>query len=57
MLERVALIQVIHLTRSGIPSGALSIPTRYIHTPSEMASLTDIKLSVDLLVKMIERKS
>lgn len=45
----------IYLTRSGVPSGALSIPTRYIHTPSEMASLKDMELSVELLLSFIEK--
>lgn len=46
----------IHLTRSGIPSGALSIPTRYIHTPTEMANLNDINQCVELLIELIEGK-
>lgn len=26
----------IHVTRGGVPSATLSIPTRYIHSPGEM---------------------
>lgn len=44
----------IHLTRSGVPSGALSIPTRYIHTPTEMVNFNDIIQSVELLIELIE---
>ena len=44
----------IHITREGVPSGALSIPTRYIHTPAEMASLNDIKQCAQLLIELIE---
>lgn len=44
----------IHLTRSGVPSGVISIPTRYIHSPSEMASLSDIENGVKLLKGFIE---
>jgi endoglucanase len=33
---------------------ALSIPTRYIHTPNEMISKQDLKASVDLLVRFLE---
>ncbi|AEE91482.1 putative aminopeptidase [Tepidanaerobacter acetatoxydans Re1] len=46
----------IHLTRSGVPSGALSIPTRYIHTPTEMVNFNDIVQSVELLIELIEGK-
>ncbi|MGB9838302.1 M42 family metallopeptidase [Methanothermobacter sp.] len=45
----------IHLTREGIPAGVVSVPTRYIHTTVSMASMKDIKMTVDLLVKAIER--
>ncbi len=44
----------IHLTREGVPSGAISIPTRYVHTPSEMADLADIENGVRLLVALLE---
>ncbi|MDP4181689.1 MAG: M42 family metallopeptidase [Bacillota bacterium] len=39
----------IHLTAGGIPSGAISIPCRYTHSPSEMASISDIDNAVKLL--------
>ncbi|HHV27704.1 MAG TPA: M42 family metallopeptidase [Tissierellia bacterium] len=45
----------IHLTREGIPTGAISIPTRYIHSTVEMSSKKDINYSVDLLVKLLEK--
>jgi len=45
----------IHLTREGVPSGCLSIPTRYIHTPSEMASMSDIENAVRLLLHVLEK--
>ncbi|MGZ7160162.1 MAG: M42 family metallopeptidase [Methanobacterium sp.] len=44
----------IHLTREGIPTGVLSVPTRYIHTPVEVVSLDDIEYTIDLLVAAIE---
>lgn len=45
----------IHLTREGIPSGVISIPTRYVHSTAEMASKDDILSSIDLLTKILEK--
>ena len=45
----------IHLTREGIPTGVLSVPSRYIHTPVEVVSLDDIENTIKLLVAMIEK--
>ncbi len=33
----------IHLTRAGIKTGGISVPTRYIHSVSETASISDIE--------------
>ncbi|KAB3524943.1 M42 family metallopeptidase [Alkaliphilus serpentinus] len=44
----------IHLTREGVPSGVLSIPTRYIHTDCEMCHITDIANSIELTAKILE---
>lgn len=41
------------LVRAGIPSGAISIPTRNVHTRSEIALLSDIEGTVDLLVAVL----
>ena len=43
---------VIHLSREGVPTGALSIPCRYVHTPSEMVDPADLKAAVELLKKL-----
>ncbi len=45
----------IHLTREGVPSGVVSIPARYIHTPVEVIDLRDYENTVNLLVKSLER--
>lgn len=44
----------IHLTKGGIPAGVLSIPTRYVHSPSEMIDCQDVEAAVDLLVALLE---
>ncbi len=38
----------IALTRQGVPSGTISVPTRYIHSPVGMLSLKDIENSAKL---------
>ena len=38
----------IHQSRAGVSTGGISIPTRYIHTPQEMADLDDIQACADL---------
>jgi len=43
----------IQLTRAGVPAGCLSIPCRYIHSPSEMVDLHDVENAVKLLVALI----
>lgn len=43
----------ISLTRQGVPSGTVSIPTRYIHSPVGMMDLSDLKNSVKLVVASI----
>jgi Cellulase M and related proteins len=44
----------IHLTKRGIPSGVISIPTRYIHSPAEMSDKNDVECAVNLLVALLE---
>src|SRR5699024_6337885 len=44
----------IHLAREGVPTGAISIPTRYIHSPGEMIDLNDVENTIKLLVKFLE---
>lgn len=43
----------IHLTREGIPTGVISVPTRYIHTPYSVISAKDLRLSISLLANIL----
>lgn len=47
--------RAIQTSREGIPSGCLSIPCRYVHSPSETVSAADVANSVKLLVAMLRR--
>jgi endoglucanase len=46
--------RAIQLTRSGVPAGCLSIPCRYIHTPSEMVDFQDVQNAARLLLELIQ---
>lgn len=41
------------VSRAGVPTGVLSIATRYVHTPSEMVDYNDVLNSVKLLVGLL----
>jgi endoglucanase len=43
----------IQLNRSGVPAGCISIPCRYIHSPSEMVDINDVDNAVKLLLELI----
>lgn len=45
--------RAMQLTRTGVPSGCLSIPCRYIHGPSEMVDLRDVQNAVKLLSTLL----
>lgn len=45
----------IQRTRAGVPAGCLSIPCRYIHSPSEMIDVDDLQNCVELLTGMLEK--
>ncbi|GMR10850.1 MAG: M42 family metallopeptidase [Anaerolineae bacterium] len=44
----------IQLTRAGVPVGVISIPCRYVHTPSEMVDASDVENAVNLLQAILE---
>jgi putative aminopeptidase FrvX len=45
----------IHLSRAGIPTGLISVPTRYVHSPCETAVLDDVEAVVRLVVAFARR--
>lgn len=45
---------IIHITREGIPTGVISTPSRYIHTPVNVLSMSDIENTVKLMVRAVE---
>jgi endoglucanase len=42
------------LVRAGVPAGALSIPCRYVHSPSEMVDERDVEHGVRLLLEVVQ---
>lgn len=45
----------IHLARAGIPTGLVSVPARYMHSPVELASLEDIDAAARLIAAFAQR--
>lgn len=43
----------IHLTKTGIPTGVISVPTRYIHSPIEVLSLADVDQAAELIAQAL----
>ena len=44
------------LVRAGMLAGALSIPCRYVHSPSEVVDMEDVALSVKLLTALLSER-
>ncbi|HEX2181434.1 MAG TPA: M20/M25/M40 family metallo-hydrolase, partial [Rubrobacteraceae bacterium] len=38
----------------GIPAITLSVPCRYVHTPNEMVSASDVEAAITLLARYLE---
>ena len=45
----------VQLVRSGVPAGCLSVPCRYVHSPSEMVDEGDVENSVRLLLEVLQK--
>jgi endoglucanase len=45
----------IHVSRSGVPTGLISVPCRYMHSPVELVSLADIDAAARLIAAFARR--
>ena len=45
--------KAIQIARAGVPAGCISIPTRYVHSPSEMVDFSDVQNAVKLLTAVL----
>jgi putative aminopeptidase FrvX len=46
--------RAIQISRSGVPTGGLVIPCRYVHSPSEMVDINDVENAVNLLTVLLD---
>jgi putative aminopeptidase FrvX len=47
--------RAMQITRAGVPVGCLSIPCRYVHSPSEMVDYNDVQNGVRLLLELLAK--
>ena len=47
--------RVMQLSRAGMPAGCISIPCRYVHSPSEMVDYNDVENAVKLLAAILSQ--
>jgi endoglucanase len=45
----------VHLSRSGVPTGLVSVPSRYMHSPVEMVSTADVDAAARLIAAFAQR--
>lgn len=45
--------KAMQISKAGMPASCVSIPTRYVHSPSEMVDFDDVENAVKLLTKLI----
>ncbi len=46
--------RAMQLVRGGVPVGCISIPCRYVHSPSEMVDMRDVENAVKLVVALLQ---
>ncbi len=47
--------RAMQLVRGGVPVGCISIPCRYVHTPSEMVDVNDVTNAIKLIVSLLSK--
>jgi endoglucanase len=45
----------VHASRAGVPTGLVSVPLRYMHSPVELVSLPDIEVAAKLIAEFARR--
>ena len=45
--------RAVQVTRAGVPAGCISIPARYVHSPSEMVDYSDVQNAIRLLTAVL----
>lgn len=45
----------IHLSRNGVATGVISVPNRYMHSPNELVSLSDLDAAARLIAGFVRR--
>ncbi len=45
----------IYLTRAGVPTGVVSVPNRYMHSPNEIVSVSDLHNTARLIAAFVRR--
>ena len=46
---------VVHMSRTGVPTAIVSIPLRYMHSPVELVELEDVEATISLIAAMALR--
>jgi tetrahedral aminopeptidase len=46
--------KAIQIARAGVPAGCISVPVRYVHSPSEMVDYSDVENAVRLLTAVLQ---
>ena len=45
----------IHISRAGVPTGLISVPLRYMHSPVELGALDDVEAAIALIAGFARR--